>query len=113
MRPKSLRCWRSICCVALTLLIVAPLGAAELPALDPAAAAKTSFRRDVWPILKRDCWGCHAGANAKGGLNLDSVPKMIAGGDSGSALTPGKPDESLLVTMLVGEKPEMPKNKPP
>jgi WD40 repeat protein len=84
-----------------------------LPPLDPAVAAKTSFRRDVWPILKRDCWGCHSGANPKGGLNLDSFAKLAVGGESGPLFEAGKPDESLLVTMVVGAQPEMPKNKPP
>ena len=87
--------------------------AADLPALDPAAAAKISFRRDVWPILKRDCWGCHSGANPKGGLNLDSVAKMLAGGDRGRRHSRQAGREPTGVRWSSGEKPEMPKNKPP
>lgn len=87
--------------------------AAELPALDKEAAAKTSFRRDVWPIVKRHCWGCHSGAEPKGGLNMSTVQDMLKGGDSGTALTAGKPDDSLLIESITGEEPEMPKDKPP
>ncbi|MDA1050705.1 MAG: hypothetical protein O3C40_09525 [Planctomycetota bacterium] len=32
-----------------------------LPTLDKTVADKISYRADVWPILKRHCWGCHSG----------------------------------------------------
>ena len=76
-------------------------------------AAKISFRGDVWPILKRRCRGCHTASDAKGGLKLDSVADMLKGGESGILFEKGKPDESLLVEMISGEQPEMPKMRPP
>lgn len=87
--------------------------AAELPALDKAAAEKISFRADVWPIVKRHCWGCHNRSEAKGSLNMDSVAAMLKGGDNGPLFEPGKPDDSLLLEMTTGEKPEMPQKQPP
>lgn len=72
-----------------------------------------SYRRDVWPILKRHCWGCHAGAMPKGGLSLDTVADFIKGGESGPGLVVGKPDESLVIQLVTGERePAMPKDQP-
>jgi hypothetical protein len=85
----------------------------ELPAIDRAAAEKLSYRRDVWPIVKRHCWGCHSGSNAKGGLRMDSVALMRTGGESGKLFEPGKPDESLLLDMIAGDEPSMPPKQPP
>ena len=38
---------------------------------------------------------------------------MLKGGDSGPAIIPGKPADSLIVQMIVGEKPEMPRQAEP
>jgi hypothetical protein len=76
------------------LLVVAVVAA-------PAAADDGAkfFEEKVHPILKRNCYGCHSHAakKMKGGLALDSRSGWEAGGDSGPAVVPGKPDESLLV----------------
>ena len=88
-------------------------GIDELPALDPAVAKQINYRKDVWPIVKRHCWGCHSGANPKGGLNMDTVATMRTGGESGPLFKPGSPDESLLLEMTIGDEPEMPKEQPP
>lgn len=77
------------------------------------SAQEVSYRGSVWPILKRHCWGCHSGADSQGGLKLDSVADLQKGGESGAAFVVGKPDESLLVKMISGAKPDMPKNQPP
>ena len=38
---------------------------------------------------------------------------MFKGGDSGPAVVPGKPEESMLLDMIAGDPPEMPqKDKP-
>jgi hypothetical protein len=63
------------------------------------------------PVFKDKCGGCHGGANAKGGLDLRSAKAAIAGGDTGEAIKPGDPDNSLLWQQIVeGKMP--PKNKP-
>ena len=78
------------------------------------AAETISYQRDVWPILKRHCWGCHStGKNAKGGLSINSLDAMLKGGDTGPALVASKPDESLLIEMISGQDPEMPLKAPP
>jgi hypothetical protein len=82
----------------------------------PTAAAdptKVSYRNDVWPILKRHCWGCHSSTKPKGRLSMDSMPEMRKGGRKGPLFQPGKPDESLLLEVVSGPEPSMPKNEPP
>ena len=71
------------------------------------------FRDRVAPILERHCVRCHQGEKAKGELVLTDAAHALAGGESGAAIVPGKPDESLLLDYISGEKPEMPKDAPP
>ncbi len=80
-----------------------------------AFAAEPSFEREIWPLLEQTCHGCHSAADkkSKGGLSLDSAAHLMKGGDTGVVIVPGKPDESLLVKMISGDKPEMPKKQPP
>ena len=80
---------------------------------EPAVSADVSYRHAVWPILKRHCWGCHSGLDPQGGLKMDTVADMVRGGENGPLFQPGKPDDSPLLKMIVGEKPEMPKKQPP
>ncbi|MFM2003964.1 MAG: hypothetical protein RI963_3390 [Planctomycetota bacterium] len=65
------------------------------------------FERDVRPILREYCLDCH-GATEKheGGLDLRLVRFMAKGGESGTAIVPGKADESLLIQRIESE--EMP-----
>jgi mono/diheme cytochrome c family protein len=64
-------------------------------------------------ILQAKCVRCHGGTSIKGGLSLASAAAMDQGGDSGPAIEPGKPDESLLIEKLIGDVPEMPRGGKP
>jgi len=77
-------------------------------ASSPLAADEISYRNDVWPILKRHCWGCHSSSDAQSGLKMDRAADLLKGGESGPLLVAGKPQESLLIEMISGEEPEMP-----
>ena len=56
-----------------------------------------TFEQHIRPIFKAYCLDCHgAEAEKKGGLDLRLKRLMIAGGDSGAALKPGDPENSLL-----------------
>ncbi|HLK60212.1 MAG TPA: DUF1553 domain-containing protein [Chthonomonadaceae bacterium] len=57
----------------------------------------------VQPILKR-CQNCHEGPNPYGRLNLGSRAAALKGGDFGPALTPGKPETSLLYRKVAEKK---------
>jgi hypothetical protein len=71
------------------------------------------FEKSIRPILVKHCYECHsAEAAAKGklqaGLSLDSKQGLLTGGESGPALVPGKPENSLLLKALKFESYEMP-----
>lgn len=104
---------KTLALFALLTCLPVSQAADTLPPLDKQAAAKVSYRRDVWPILKRHCWGCHSTAEPEGGLVLDTVAQMRKGGDTGPLFEPGQPDKSLLIKMIVGDRPRMPRKQPP
>jgi hypothetical protein len=72
--------------------------------------AEATFNRDVLPILKQHCYSCHSHAakKVKGGLVLDSRSGWAKGGDTGPAVVPGKPAESLLIQSVRYKGLEMP-----
>ena len=55
------------------------------------------FEKNIRPLLVTHCYECHSGDEDSGGLKVDSRQAMIAGGDSGSSLVPGKPRKSLIL----------------
>ncbi len=55
------------------------------------------FEKRIRPVLVEHCHKCHGPKVQKGGLRLDSRPALLAGGDSGPAVVPGRPDEGYLV----------------
>ena len=68
------------------------------------------FERNVRPLLVDNCHSCHslAAQENQGGLLLDSRAAILKGGDSGEAIVPGKPQESLLIGAVNYEDYEMP-----
>jgi hypothetical protein len=68
------------------------------------------FDAVVAPLLARKCLGCHNATDKKGGLNLTSAATARAGGESGTAFVPEKPEESLLWERI--SQNEMPPKKP-
>lgn len=73
-----------------------------------------SFAKDIAPILIANCNGCHyAAMRASGGLQFNNFAQLLKGGDSGSIIVPGKPDNSLLMKKLLGlDGDRMPKGRP-
>lgn len=68
-----------------------------------------TFHGAIQALFAGRCVGCHGGERAKGGLRLDAYESLMAGGESGSPIVPGKPDESLLYRLVTGlENPSMP-----
>jgi cytochrome c553 len=75
---------------------------ADEPAAGPAANKPTPeavefFEKRVRPLLVAHCQKCHGAEEQKGGLRLDSRAAILAGGDSGPAVVPGKVNEGLLL----------------
>src|SRR5436190_1663275 len=77
--------------------------AADVDAEGPSPAAEKAafFERKIRPLLIERCYQCHSQAKqVKGKLRLDSRPGWETGGDTGPAIVPGKPDESLLISAV-------------
>ena len=100
----------SIRCVGAGDPWIGKLVPAESPdsASTPDPAAIQFFETEIRPILATRCHKCHGPEKQQANLRLDSRATMVAGGDSGPAVVPGKPDESLLVEAIRYEALEMP-----
>ena len=71
------------------------------------------FEQKIRPVLVDRCYSCHSAKAAakktlKGGLLLDTREALRKGGESGPAIVPGKPQESLLIAAIRHESIEMP-----
>jgi mono/diheme cytochrome c family protein len=67
-------------------------------------AQPVSYQRDVLPIFRASCHGCHGARRTSGGLQMTSFDNLLRGGESGSpAIVPGSPDESYLVQLITPE----------
>ncbi len=88
---------------------ILPLFAAA-PALG---SGEEFFKAQVAGILETRCVRCHDENARKSGLSLATRAGAFAGGKRGAAIVPGKPGESLLLAMVSGEKPKMPKQADP
>jgi Protein of unknown function (DUF1553)/Protein of unknown function (DUF1549)/Planctomycete cytochrome C len=67
---------------------------------DAAAAERVDYLREVKPILAQKCFACHGALKQQSGLRLDAAATIRTGGDSGAAIMPGQPAESLLLQRM-------------
>ncbi|MDB6175485.1 MAG: hypothetical protein JWL59_4796 [Chthoniobacteraceae bacterium] len=58
------------------------------------------FESKIRPVLAAECYECHNGTKKKGGLRLDYRDGWKRGGDSGDAIVPGDPANSLLIKAI-------------
>ena len=98
--------------LGLTILIAVPAAArGPTPRADEAVEF---FEKKVRPILVSNCYTCHsASTNTKGGLRVDDRNGVLLGGNSGPAVVPGNPEESLLLLAVRHDEgsPQMPPKK--
>ena len=108
MRSKHLLWFGSVSAlstVTLAVLLLPRFAVAAPPATALTPAEVEFFEKKIRPVLVEKCYSCHsAEAQAKnklrGRLRLDSRAGVLAGGESGPAIVPGKPGESLLIDTL-------------
>jgi cytochrome c553 len=103
MRRVLTAVWIGACFFTLTLRPAR----AEPP---PVSAAQAEFfEKSVRPVLVGSCITCHGPEKQKAKLRLDSRAAVLAGGESGPAVVPGKPGASLLVKAVhYDDSPHMP-----
>jgi hypothetical protein len=80
------------------LLILAT--AAPRAGADSTADGNEFFEKKIRPILIDQCGKCHGGTKPKGKLSLTSREALLKGGDTGPAMVPGQPEQSLLIKAI-------------
>ena len=79
-----------------------------------AASRNWLYERDIAPILRTYCAGCHNDADREGEFSVETFASLNKGGDKGVTLKPGDPESSLLVKLIEGRsKPSMPPKDEP
>lgn len=61
------------------------------------------FVHEVVPILRQHCGNCHIGNQREGGLSLNTRDDLLAGGDSGAAVTWTEGETSELIRRVTSE----------
>ncbi len=70
--------------------------------VDKTKADTISFSKDVYPLLKKRCVGCHYAGNEfnESELSMESYELLMKGGVHGPPIVPGKADSSLIIKKL-------------
>ncbi len=78
--------------------------------VDRGVAPKVEYVRDIQPIFAAHCQQCHSATTKMGKLALDSAQAVLKGSSSGTIVTPGKPEQSVLLDRILGKggQPRMP-----
>ena len=79
------------------LLFTVCVAASSWLRADDAADGAKFFENEVRPILVKRCYECHGEKKQKGGLRVDGIAFLKAGGDTGPALVAGEPDKSSII----------------
>ena len=93
----------------LSLFLLAAVPATSFAA-KPTRKQLEFFEKKIRPILVARCYKCHSknSKKVKGGLLLDSKNGWMSGGESGPAISPGDPKESLFIQAINFDGLEMP-----
>lgn len=87
---------------AIIVVVAAGLSAAGdeaapgLPVTEVTRETAVEFADEIMPMLAANCTACHNAKVTEGGFSMESLEKILAGGDSGPGLVRGNAAESLL-----------------
>ena len=108
---------RFYCIAAVVALIGLAASCQGTLADEPAVEVrKVSFAREIEPLFRTNCQGCHQPAIRHGLFVMTDFAKMLAGGETGDvAIVPGKPEASHLLKQIekIDGKAAMPKKAEP
>lgn len=86
----------------LTMLLSPYSQAAEKP-------TGPDYSRDIAPLLRKHCGGCHNADDREGGLSVESFSDLQEGGEHGPSIQPGVVASSRLLLLVTGKaEPLMP-----
>jgi WD40 repeat protein len=86
-----------------------------LAAFVPGRAAEIVYEKDIAPILRTYCAGCHNNEEHENQFSVETFASLRKGGeDHGEPIKPGNPDASFIVKSLESRvKPHMPPRDEP
>ncbi|MFM7150194.1 MAG: c-type cytochrome domain-containing protein, partial [Gemmataceae bacterium] len=91
--------------VALPVYLLSP----SFAAFGQEKTGPVSFIRDIAPIFKESCLGCHGSKNPKGKLDMTRYDLLRKGGTKDDPIVEGKPEDSYLMDVLIAtDKKRMP-----
>jgi len=99
--------------LGLAIAAVAWLTAGVTALADEGVSSKQSasnlafFEKRIRPLLVEHCYKCHGAEKQTSGLRLDTRGGILGGGERGPAVTPGNPEESLLVVATSYGNPDL------
>src|SRR3954469_8733360 len=67
-----------------------------------------SYYKDLVPIFKRSCTGCHHPGKLKGQLDLTTYEALKKGGKLGAGFNAGDAKGSSIIEQIGGDEPAMP-----
>jgi len=76
--------------------------------------AAPDYQKDLVPVLREYCAGCHNEDDYDGDFSVETFAAMMEGGEKGDVIAPGDADASRLMKFLRGEtrRPMPPKDEP-
>ena len=98
---------RASAIAALVVVLSFQRGAAAESRASPSGIS--FFEQKIRPVLADHCYKCHSAraTKLKGGLALDSKEGALKGGNTGPAIVPSKPEESLLLKAIRHSDPDL------
>jgi len=101
--------WLALCAFGLLVQPVVADDENQPAAVEHSPESIRFFEKQVRPVLQAHCIKCHGSkGKPKGGLRLSSRAAILAGGDTGPAVSIEEPKESLLLEAINYEGYEMP-----
>jgi hypothetical protein len=92
--------------MAIERTVILCIAASALGCAQQASEKIEFFEARIRPVLANSCYACHSD-NKLGGLQVDSRVALLAGGKSGPAIVPGRPEESLLIKAVTQVDPKL------
>ena len=118
---QTIACQNSACRIVAFVFLLAWLLSESIDATEQAAELSVEakpiteeqlqfFEKRIRPVLVKHCYECHSADSDEVAAEfmLDSRSAMMAGGEMGAAIIPGKPDKSLLLSATKYNDLEMP-----
>jgi len=87
--------------ILVAAVVMCTVGAIGQEAKRQKNSAPVSFKKNLFPIIKKQCLPCHAEDNFNPSeLSLDSYELLMAGGKHGSPVIAGEAKQSILIQKL-------------